>query len=82
MTIIFSPAGFGDRLLAEIKKLTPKDIKIRVCCNKTQNSIILHSLYILLSPADISPARPPLLHMDGVRSSQDAEGSWAHNGHT
>ena len=23
-------AGFGDRLLAEVKKLTPKDIKIRV----------------------------------------------------
>ena len=24
------PSGFGDRLLSEIKKLTPKDIKIRI----------------------------------------------------
>jgi hypothetical protein len=23
--------GFGDRLLSEVKKLAPKDIKIRVC---------------------------------------------------
>lgn len=26
----FHPLGFGDRLLSEIKKLTPKDIKIRI----------------------------------------------------
>ena len=25
-----SSQGFGDRLLAEIKKLTPKDVKIRI----------------------------------------------------
>lgn len=29
-TLIFFPQGFGDRLLSEIKKVAPKDIKIRV----------------------------------------------------
>ena len=28
--VIFLPSGFGDRLLSEVKKLAPKDIKIRV----------------------------------------------------
>ena len=26
-------AGFGDRLLSEVKKQAPKDIKIKVCIN-------------------------------------------------
>lgn len=30
VNLIFHSLGFGDRLLSEIKKLTPKDIKIRI----------------------------------------------------
>lgn len=31
--MVFSSSGFGDRLLSEVKKLAPKDIKIRVSLN-------------------------------------------------
>jgi hypothetical protein len=30
--LIYIFQGFGDRLLSEIRKLAPKDIKIRVSC--------------------------------------------------
>ena len=30
LTLPFLSQGFGDRLLSEIKKLTPKDVKIRI----------------------------------------------------
>jgi len=35
MDCIFFVQGFGDRLLSEIKKLAPKNMKLKV---KTQNS--------------------------------------------
>ena len=37
--------GFGDRLLSEVKKITPKDIKIRVCI---QYSIMWNFKYNIL----------------------------------
>lgn len=39
-TLIFVFQGFGDRLLSEIRKLAPKDIKIRV----SYIAFCLHSL--------------------------------------
>ena len=34
--VCFLFAGFGDRLLSEVKKQAPKDIKIRVSMDKTK----------------------------------------------
>lgn len=38
-----SCAGFGDRLLSEVKKLAPKDVKIRVGAI----SLCLHFLHVV-----------------------------------
>ena len=43
--------GFGDRLLSEVKKITPKDIKIRVCIQ--YSSIMWNSIYILKCNIDV-----------------------------
>ena len=44
LPFVFVSAGFGDRLLAEVKKLTPKDIKIRV-----SSSFVLQWLYTTIA---------------------------------
>jgi hypothetical protein len=72
-------AGFGDRLLAEVKKLTPKDIKIRVSyqfglCTvvcSVYSSALSYGLYCIylgkfIIFVDISTSRSALFHMDGV----------------
>ena len=66
--------GFGDRLLAEIKKLTPKDVKIRVCVSIFVNlkSLIGDNLSLSLS-LDISSPGPTLFNMDGVSSRHNVD---------
>ena len=58
--------GFGDRLLSEMKKLTPRDMKIRVshCSTHTLDAVLVYYYTKLI--ADICPTRPTVLHVDGV----------------
>ena len=57
-------AGFGDRLLAEMKKLTPKDNKIRVSQLPSHDTPCILSFVLL----DICSSRQIILNMDGVSS--------------
>lgn len=61
--------GFGDRLLSEIKKLAPKDVKIRVS-NKSTALFFCSFLFKKFQPnfylfyTDICTSRTSVLHLD------------------
>ena len=68
-----SYSGFGDRLLSEMKSLTPKDVKIRV--SETGLDVLVSgaelvgvvcSSSLLTSSLDICSSRSFVLNVDGV----------------
>ena len=53
-----SVSGFGDRLLSEVKKLAPKDVKIKVGCGEGTSNEDIHSSVIHDWPC-LSDCRKP-----------------------